>query len=173
MKCNAASPGVSIEIRPPRKHDPARLRTGDRQGQSLLEFAVCLPILLLIVTGICTFGMALNNYLSLTNAVSVGGRLLAISRGQTTDPCATTASAVYGAAPLLSQSALSFTLVLNGTPYSGASCSSTSTTTGAAGNLQQGTTATVTVSYPCNLSVYGVNYLPTCSLTSQIAELVQ
>jgi Flp pilus assembly protein TadG len=139
----------------------------------MVEMALVLPVLLLVVTGILVFGLAFNNYLLLTEATSVGARTLAISRGETTDPCATAASAVYAAAPLLAAANLSFTFVLNGTTYTGPSCSSGSSTTGAAGNLKQGAYAVVTVSYPCSLAVYGANYVPDCSLQSQIAELVQ
>jgi Flp pilus assembly protein TadG/uncharacterized membrane protein (UPF0127 family) len=169
------------ELLPPRSIEKSnitrRMRTCfqsvDDHGQSLVEFAVCLPVLLLVVTGICTFGIALNNYLMLTNSVSVGARLLAISRGQTTDPCLTTATAVYAAAPILKKTSLTFTFVLDGTSYAGTTCSSGSTTTGAAGKLVQGTSAQVTVTYPCSLVVYGVNYAPSCSLKAQTTELVQ
>lgn len=139
----------------------------------MVEMALILPVLLLVVTGILVFGLAFNNYLLLTEATSVGARTLAISRGETTDPCATAASAVYAAAPLLVAANLSFTFVLNGTTYTGPSCNSGSSTTGAAGNLKQGAYAVVTVTYPCSLAVYGANYAPNCSLQSQIAELVQ
>jgi Flp pilus assembly protein TadG len=143
------------------------------QGQAMVEMALVLPVLLLVVTGILTFGLAFNNYVMLTEATSVGARALAISRGQTTDPCATASSAVYAAAPLLASSKLSFTFILNGTTYTGASCSSGSSTTGAAGNLVQGNNAVLTVNYPCSLGVYGANYAPNCSLQAQMTELVQ
>jgi Flp pilus assembly protein TadG len=139
----------------------------------MVEMALVLPVLLLVVTGILTFGLAFNNYVMLTEATSVGARALAISRWQTTDPCATAAAAVYAAAPLLASSKLSFTFVLNGTTYTGASCSSGSSTTGAAGNLVQGNNAVLTVTYPCSLAVYGANYAPSCSLQAQMTELVQ
>ncbi len=142
-------------------------------AQSAVEFAVCLPVLLLVVTGITTFGIAMNNFLMLTNATDIGARQLAISRGQTTDPCLTTSSAVSSGSPLLKSANLTYAYVLNGTAYSGTTCSSSSTTTGAAGNLLQGTTAKVTVTYPCSLKVYGVNLVPNCVLTAQSAELVQ
>jgi Flp pilus assembly protein TadG len=138
-----------------------------------VEFVLSLPIMLLILTGIFTFGIAMNNYLTLTNAVCVGAELLSVSRGQTTDPCALTAGAIYNAAPLLGQSGFKFTFVLNGSSYSGTSCSSSSTTTGAAGNLVQGANAQITATYPCSLVVYGVNYIPNCALTAQVTEVVQ
>ncbi len=46
----------------------------NQKGQSLVEFAVALPLLLLIVMGIAQFGMALNVYLALNNAVREGAR---------------------------------------------------------------------------------------------------
>jgi len=166
-------PQVGAEPRTPGARIRARLLSSTDEGQSLVEFAVCLPVLLLVVTGMCTFGIALNNYLELTDAVSTGSRLLAISRGQTTDPCATTSTAIYAAAPFLKKANYTFSFVLNGVTYSGISCSSGSTTTGAAGNLLQGTSAQVTVSYPCSLLVYGANLAPDCSLKAQTTELVQ
>ena len=149
-----------------------RARRGE-EGQSLIESALVFPVLLLIVTGVLAFGLAFNNYLQLTNAVGSGARALAISRGQTLDPCATTASSVASAAPLLNTANITYAFVLNGTSYSGATCSSSSTSTGAAGNLVQGKAATVTITYPCTLAVYGVNIAPSCVLNAQLTELVQ
>jgi Flp pilus assembly protein TadG len=149
------------------------LHTSNEEGQALVEFALCLPVVMLVMTGIFTFGIALNNYLVLTNAVTIGAQQLAISRGQTTDPCATTVAAVYAASPTLTKANLSFTFTLNGNAYSGTSCNSSSITTGAAGNLVQGTSAQVTVTYPCNLAVYGANYAPICALKARTTEFVQ
>jgi Flp pilus assembly protein TadG len=151
----------------------ARLRDGGEDGSSLIEFAVCMPVLLLILTGTFAFGIALNNYLMLTNATTIGAQQLSISRGQTTDPCATTSSAIIAASPLLKATSFNFAYVINGVSYSGTSCSSGSTTTGAAGNLLQGVSAKVTVTYPCNLAVYGANIVPNCSLKAQLTEMVQ
>jgi len=144
-----------------------------------VEFAVTLPVLLLVVTGLMTFGVAINNYLLLTEATNIGARQLAISRGQTTDPCATVSSAVIAAAPLLKPGSMTFKFVFNGTSYpnssypSGTTCSSSSPTTGPAGQLTQGTTATVTVIYPCSLRIYNNNNFPSCNMTAQTSEFVQ
>ena len=64
----------------------SRLRGLAQDGQAMVEMALVLPVLLLVVTGILTFGLAFNNYILLTEATSVGARTLAISRGGTTDP---------------------------------------------------------------------------------------
>jgi hypothetical protein len=108
--------------------------------------------------------------------VDISGRLLAIDRLNTTDPCADVVNAVQHAAPYLKPANLSFTIVLNTTTYggtSGTSCSSSSATTGAAANLVQGQPVTVTVTYPCSFGVYGMNLVPGCTLTSQVTELEQ
>ena len=147
-----------------------RLHCGGEEGQALLEFAYCLPVLLLLVFAIFMFGLVLNNYLVLTNAVTIGAQQLALDRGQSTDPCADTVTAMNAAAPSLnlSQNA-TFSFVLNGTSYPGTSC------TTAPSNLIQGASAQVTVTYPCNLTVLGTNYAsaPACKLTAQTTEYVQ
>ena len=167
-----ASPGVRAGARTMVKRVRARPRTSNEGGQALVEFALLLPILLILVTGLITCAIAFNNYLELTDAVNVGARLLAISRGNTTDPCNTTAQAVYNAAPLLKSASITFTFVLNGTQYPGASCSSSSTTTGAAGNLVQGSAAQVTATYPFTLTVYGVT-ASSGTMTAQTTEIIQ
>ena len=154
-------------------HSAAPAFWSAQDGQSIVEFALTLPILLLVVTGITTFGVAITNYVQLTEATNVGGRALAISRNQVVDPCATGASAVQGAAPSLNASNLNYSFVLNGTQFSGSTCSSPNISSGAAGDLVQGQSATITVTYPCVLKVYGANYAPNCMLTAKTTELVQ
>ncbi|MFZ0661083.1 MAG: TadE/TadG family type IV pilus assembly protein [Acidobacteriaceae bacterium] len=147
------------------------------RGSAMVEFALVLPLFLLLVTGIFSFGIALNNYLTLTDAVSVGAQYLAVSRANTTNPCADAASAIYNAAPYLNPSKLGLTFVLGGTSYgaftgaAATTCSSGSSSTGAAGNLVQGQSAEVIATYPCTLAVYGYNFA--CNLHAQITEIVQ
>ena len=176
IKLTAESPRVSVGTRSLGKRRGVRLRNNnEEEGQSLVEFAVCLPMLLLIVTAIITFGLAFSQYLQMTSAVSISARLLAVSRGNTTDPCAVTATAFSHAAPFLNPANMTFAIVLNtpGKTYPGPSCNSPNTSTGAAGDMVQGTPAQVTATYPCNLSVFGVNYVPNCHLRVQTTELMQ
>jgi Flp pilus assembly protein TadG len=138
-----------------------------------VEVALALPLLLLIVTGIMAFGVAFNNYIMLTEATAVGARQLTVSRGQTLDPCATFSNAAIAAAPLLKQSSFTFSVTLNGTAYSGTSCSGT-LTSGAPSNMVLGTNATVTVSYPYSLNMYGLKIAPSGSLLmAKTTELMQ
>jgi len=159
-------------------------RSGGRgeRGQAMFEFALLLPILMLILLGMIVFGIAMNNYLEMTNGATAGAQALAISRGQTIDPCMTVSGPFYAAAPNLTQANLKFTITItqggsanvlvNNT--ANPSCPAASTTSPPASYLVQSATATVNVTYPCNLKVFGINFAPsTCTLTAQTAESVQ
>jgi Flp pilus assembly protein TadG len=68
----------------------ARLRRDN--GQTLVEFALILPLLALLVLGIFQFGVAFHNYLAITDAVRVGARAAAVKRMN--DPCGAAQSAI-------------------------------------------------------------------------------
>jgi Flp pilus assembly protein TadG len=55
------------------------LKRSRQQGQSLLEFAMVLPILLLIVGGVIEFGRAYYQYNTLSKAVREGARYMSSS----------------------------------------------------------------------------------------------
>jgi Flp pilus assembly protein TadG len=144
------------------------------QGQSLVEFALITPMLLLLATGIMVFGLVMNNYLQLTNAVSVGARTVAINAGVSLDPCATAVNAITAAAPGLNPAYFTFSYTFNGTAYSGPTCASSDFNTGAAKALASGSTATVTATYPFQLSVFGAVFSkPNSLLQASSSELVQ
>ena len=151
----------------------ALLRRGE-QGQSVVEFALIAPMLLLLATGIMVFGLAMNNYLQLTNAVSVGARTVAINAGVTLDPCATAANAITAAAPGLNPANFTFSYTFSGNSYNSNTCASSSFNSGAAKDLASGSTATVTATYPFNLSVFGAVFShPNSLLQATSSELVQ
>jgi len=165
----AASPGVRVETRSSGKQ--ARSRARDEQGQAAVEFAIALPLMLTILLGVVMFGIAINDDVALTFATDTGAQLLSISRGQTTDPCKTTSQAVYSAAPQLNQLNLKFTIVLDGT-----SVTTNSTQPSCSGSQQylvQAQAANVTATYPCNLTIFGLNPVPNCTLTAQSTVLIQ
>lgn len=141
-----------------------RDKAGGERGQSAVEFVLMVPLLLLVMTGALSFGIALQKSLLLTNGVNVGGQLLAMSRGQTTDPCATAYTAINNASPGLS-SGLSLSFVINGTTFS-------NTTTCTTADLEQGAAAQVTANYPCTLAIFEVP-IHACSIQSQVTEYIQ
>ena len=75
------------------------------QGQTMTEFAIVLPILVVLLFGIMQFGIAFNNYVTLTDAARAGARKAAVSRNSS-DPAGDCKSAVLAAADNLDQSVL-------------------------------------------------------------------
>jgi len=141
------------------------------RGQAYLEFAIVAPLLLTLIFGILVFGIAFDHYEALTFATNSGAQLLSISRGQTTDPCQTTSQAVYSAAPQLKQSNLKFSIVLGGNTV--VSNSANPTCSGSQQYLVESQNAQVTVSYPCNLAIFGMNPAPNCNLAAQTTVAIQ
>jgi Flp pilus assembly protein TadG len=65
-------------------HRPTRLHPGarhGRRGQSLVEFAVILPVFLLILAGIIDFGLGLYSQMTVINAAREGARLGVVEPG--------------------------------------------------------------------------------------------
>jgi hypothetical protein len=52
----------------------------DERGQTMTELALVLPILVVLVLGIAQFGVAFNNYVTLTDAARAAARKGAVSR---------------------------------------------------------------------------------------------
>ncbi len=138
----------------------------DRRGIAALEFALIAPVLLLMIVGMATFGIAMNNYLTLTDAVRAGSRTLASSRASAT-PFSGATNAIYLAAPTLTSASITITMTVNGSPCTGDSACATTLAASA------GSASSVSASYPCNLSVMGFNFAPTCTLTSATTERVE
>ena len=136
------------------------------EGGALVEFAMVLPMMMMLITGLFSFGISLTNYVQLTQAVGSGGQYLATLRTTTSDPCADTLSAIKSAAPNFQSSKITLTLTMNGTAVTGSTCS------GDQSYLVQGSTAKVNAKYPCNLFVYGMNFGTGCQLQAQITEYV-
>ena len=55
-------------------------RARDEGGQSFVEFALVVPILLIVVLAIVQFGIVYNHWETLTDATRVGGRVAATCR---------------------------------------------------------------------------------------------
>ncbi len=177
-------PGKSTPLeRQSRRDTPHALLSTREDGNALVEFALVAPIMLMIMMGIVAIGSTMSNYLQLIEATSSAARGVAVARSNTLDPCNSFSSAVISGAPLLNSSNMAFTLVLassSGTtlgtygPTTGSlTCSSANYTSGAPSYLQQGGSASVTVTYPCNLTIYGRNYWSGCTLQAQTTEMIQ
>jgi len=142
---------------------PYRLAAGT-EGQSMLEFAFVLPILLLVMTGIIQFGLMLNQYQVLTNAVSAGARAFSLARGlkntsgTAVDPCAYSYSTLTNAGSSLNWTRSGVTVTATYTPANGDSVSTYSLTSTSAScaslNMTSGDNVELQVSYPASASVF-------------------
>lgn len=77
----------------------------NQKGQALVEFALILPILLLLVMGILQFGMMLSTYLTIENASREGAR-----KGITGSPDAEIRQIITDTSPSLNASNLSVSI---------------------------------------------------------------
>ena len=68
---------------PPAEAGPDRRRR--RRGQSLVEFAVVLPVFLLILAGLLDFGLGLYTQMTVINAAREGARLGVVEPGNVSD----------------------------------------------------------------------------------------
>ena len=57
-----------------------RISLKNQQGQSVAEFAIVLPLLMLILLAILQFGVLFRDYLAVTDAVRTGSRKAAVAR---------------------------------------------------------------------------------------------
>jgi Flp pilus assembly protein TadG len=74
-----------------------RFQSRKERGQTLVEFALVLPILSLLLLGVIQFGITFNNYITLTDAVRAGARKGAVGR-HLQDPVAAVEDTVRTAA---------------------------------------------------------------------------
>jgi Flp pilus assembly protein TadG len=179
----AASKSERAEARFPGGWVGARLRSG-KEGQAAVEFALMLPMMMVVVTGILIFGIYEMQILALTEGVSSAGRVLAASGGQALDPCATGVTAVTSAAAVLNSANLTYiftfnpvagNLPANNHSYPQASCLSANINSPPSTYMVSGGTVTVKATFnACSLQFYGNNLAPGgCSISQSITEVVQ
>jgi Flp pilus assembly protein TadG len=105
----------------------------NERGQTMTEFAMVLPLLVVVLFAIIQFGIIFNDYVTLTDAARAGARTGAVSR-LSTNPSAACVSQVQGAATNLTQANLTVTCTSPWTP---------------------GSDVTVSASYPYNINLLG------------------
>jgi Flp pilus assembly protein TadG len=121
-----------------------------QRGQSLTEFALALPILVLLLFAVIQFGIVFNNYVTLTDATRAGARKGAVGR-EILNPASAVTTAVRNSASNLTQSKLNVTV--------------TST-------WQAGADVTVTATYPYSIKLLGLP-LKSGNLSSTTTERVE
>jgi Flp pilus assembly protein TadG len=131
---------------------PQMAHKKSERGQTMVEFALVLPIFVVLLFGIVQFGIAFNNYITLTDAARAGARKAAVSRNAS-DPAGQCKAAVMAAADNLDAAVLEPTV----------SCSS---------SWAPGSEVTVHAEYPYEISLFD---LPVFSgqLTTTMKERVE
>jgi len=156
-------------------------------GGSLVEFALVLPMVMILITGMASFGLLLNNYIMLSHATDVGARYIAVNNGNfsngASNPCALAATQIQNAAGTLAASSLSYSITFtsaSGSSYSaftssnGSSSFGTGSSCGTTGTAEMasGGTVTISVQYPAALFVYG--WTPSnINLVNTTTEMIQ
>lgn len=150
---------------------------GGERGGALVEMAIALPVMMLLITAVVSFGLLLSSYLVVSHAVDVGARNLALSRGASTNPCSDAVTVIQNSAPTLAASSLTYTFKIGADTFSGSSTGFSGTDSSSCSQLGvsdmvAGDTATVTVSFPMQLAVYG--WVPkTLNVTATTSEIIQ
>ena len=62
------------------KFDKSKSKLRNEKGASAVEFALVLPIFIMLVFGIFQFGIAFNNWIAITHAAREGARLAAVGQ---------------------------------------------------------------------------------------------
>jgi Flp pilus assembly protein TadG len=124
----------------------------NERGQTLVEFALVLPILSLLLLGVIQFGIVFNNYITLTDAVRAGARKGAVGRNLQ-DPQGAVEQAVRNAATDLKPADLQITVN---------------------SSFTQGSDVTVTATYPYEVKLLGFGVTITSGrLSSSTTERVE
>lgn len=141
------------------------------EGAALVEFAVTLPLFLMVLTGTASFSLGLYFLQQIGNATSTAAQLLGAEAGLLTDPCATVKSSITASLPNLTASKLSYTVSI--TDASGtAHTSSAANCTALASDMAPNEPVTVTVVYTYSwMPVF--RFSPSSNLTSSETALAE
>lgn len=100
----------------------------------MAEFAIVLPVLMLVVFAVIQFGILFNNFVALTDAVRAGARTAAVSR-TAADPVGAVVQRVQSATGDLNQANLTVTVT---------------------SGWQHGDDVTVAATYPYSINLFGL-----------------
>ena len=130
---------------------PHKPQLKNERGQTMVEFALALPLICILLFGVVQFGIVYNNYITLTDAVRAGARKAAVSRSAV-DPVGATKTAVVNSGSNIS--------IANGDIT-------------VSSDWQPGHDVTVTAKYPYTIDLLGVITVKTGQLTSTTTERVE
>ncbi len=124
----------------------------NEQGQTMTELALVLPVLVLLLFAVIQFGIAFNNYVTVTDAARAGARQAAVSLYGAQDPVTAADTAARNSAENLDQG--KFDVAVSASP-----------------GWEKGADVTVTTSYPYEISLVGL-VVSSGELTSSTTERI-
>jgi len=127
------------------------------EGAALLEFAVTLPMLMVVLLGTASFSLALYYMQQIGNATSSAAMAVGGEAGlfPNNDPCAAAKTFITQSLPNLAPASLSLTLTITDTTLA------TDTYTGTGSSFSCSSAPAMEANYPVTLSVsYSYNWLP-------------
>jgi Flp pilus assembly protein TadG len=128
---------------------------GGTSGQAMVEFALVLPLLVLLTISGVEFGLVVKDWINVTNSARVAGRAAAAARFSDGPGCTGVQAAVNSA------------MRAQGFQPSDASVSSSDP------NCDPGTQVTVTVHRPWNVSVPFLPFSPSGTIVSDVTEKIE
>jgi len=129
----------------------------------MFEMAMLTPLMVMLLVGIIKTGTLFYNYITLADAVAVGARTLATSRGVST-ACSSAETALDNAALNLNTSLITPTITFPSTNTHSDSCTT----------MYPGDTVELQATYPCDLSIpFLGNVWPSCTLTSETTVRIE
>lgn len=156
--------------------------TGHDEGNALIELAFVAPIMMIMLTGLASFSMALYSYQQLGYATSATAQQVGAQQGLITDPCSQIQSDITNALPGWKSSNFSYSVIItdsNGTNHSySASAGNSFSCTAGASQMAQNEPMSLTVSYQYSwFSVFTWKpnnaFTPSGNLTVSEAVLVE
>ncbi len=154
----------------------AKAKTLGERGTALVEFALLAPVLLLILLGTAQFGLTLNQFVTLTNAVTMGVQQFSISKAIGSPYTNTVNAMTQAAAPSLTLTSAAITtqvctaLNSSGICTAWSSCSTDATCATLLTN-NAGNPAQITATHSWSLPVPGYSFAWTT--TAQMTERIQ
>jgi Flp pilus assembly protein TadG len=137
-------------------------------GQALVEFALVLPILLMVATAITSFGLVFYHYITIEDAVRSGARTLSLGRGNSApspnDPCSEAITETFNSAVDAGLTKGNIHPIVGGVPM----------TTCSGASWVQGNQVTVTATVPCTINIVGLNLsCPGGAITAQATDAIE
>jgi Flp pilus assembly protein TadG len=177
--CTAGAKGRSLMRR------MVARRGGGQSGQAMAEMAFVAPVILLVLTGICSFGIALNEYELLTYGTASGARAFALARSQASwsptaasDICEYAYDIAAAAMPTLNTSNLTMSITFSpptGADNSGGPWTNVTASSGCSSFSLDGTdingVVSITTTYPVTPILWGRSM--SLNLTATSAQQIQ